>query len=335
MTNLLLSAKAAGRALLCSFMIRIFSTASTSNVGCFFIPFPHGRSAFTHSFHLLYSFFKKRRYLNFKDFMKFPTFGLSDLQYSSTPPLLHKWIQPGRSILNTIREKDLLLHYPYQSFHHMIDLLREAAIDPKVTSIRMTLYRVAEMSKIVNALSHAVKNGKNVTVLFEFRARFDEEANIYWANQLIEEFNLSHEAVAAQVGKSRTAITNTLRLLNLSKTVQQALREEKISEGHARALLGLSRAQAQNAALQTVLKEELSVRQTEELVRRLSGERRRSRSPKKKSADLSDIEEKLRQALGTRVTLSSSSRGGRIIIHFYSDEELNALVERFLEGYQE
>ena len=129
----------------------------------------------------------ERRYLNFKDFMRFSKLGPDSLQYESIAPLPHKVIQPGRSLLNTIREQDILLHYPYQSFHYMIDLLREAAIDPKVSSIRMTLYRVAEMSKIVNALSHAVKNGKNVTVLFEFRARFDEEANIYWANQLIEE----------------------------------------------------------------------------------------------------------------------------------------------------
>ncbi|PID58937.1 polyphosphate kinase 1 [candidate division KSB3 bacterium] len=129
----------------------------------------------------------ERRYLNFKDFMKFPKMGAATLQYAPCPPLAHKAIQPGRSLLNTIREKDMLLHYPYQSFNYMIDLLREAAIDPKVSSIRMTLYRVADKSKIVNALSHAVKNGKSVTVLFEFRARFDEEANIYWANQLIED----------------------------------------------------------------------------------------------------------------------------------------------------
>lgn len=129
----------------------------------------------------------ERRYLNFKDFMKFPGFGPANLQYPPSPPLRHKAIQPGRSLLSTIREKDILIHYPYQSFNYMIDLLREAAIDPKVTSIRMTLYRVAEKSKIVNVLSNAVKNGKNVTVLFEFRARFDEEANIYWANQLIED----------------------------------------------------------------------------------------------------------------------------------------------------
>jgi len=153
-------------------------------------------------------------------------------------------------------------------------------------------------------------------------------------HQLLEEFDLSHEDVATQVGKSRTTVTNTLRLLNLAPSLQQALREGKISEGHARALLALEKPQAQNAALQTVLKDGLNVRQTEELVRRLGGVRRKSSSPRRKSPDLSDIEEILRQTLGTRVTLTSSSRGGRIIIHFYSDEELSALVDRLLYGKQ-
>ena len=129
----------------------------------------------------------ERRYLNFKDFMKFPKLGPASLQYAPIRPLPHPAIRPGKSLFKIIRERDLLLHYPYQSFHYMIDLLREAAIDPNVVSIRMTLYRVAELSKIVNALTHAVRNGKQVTVLFEFQARFDEEANIYWANHLIEE----------------------------------------------------------------------------------------------------------------------------------------------------
>lgn len=127
------------------------------------------------------------RYLNFKDFIKFPKVGTDVLQYQPCSPLPHKHIQSQRSLLKTIREKDILLHYPYQSFHYMIDLLREAAIDPRVTSIRMTLYRVAEMSKVVNALSKAAQNGKAVTALFEFQARFDEAANIYWANRLIED----------------------------------------------------------------------------------------------------------------------------------------------------
>jgi polyphosphate kinase len=127
------------------------------------------------------------RYLNFKDFMKFPKVGPANLQYAPSPPLPHKEIPPQQSLLKAIRKHDILLHYPYQSFSYIIDLLREAAIDPKVASIRMTLYRVAEMSKIVNALSKAAQNGKAVTALFEFQARFDEEANLRWANRLIED----------------------------------------------------------------------------------------------------------------------------------------------------
>jgi ParB family chromosome partitioning protein len=148
--------------------------------------------------------------------------------------------------------------------------------------------------------------------------------------RLCDEFSLSHEAVAEQVGKSRAAITNTLRLLKLAPAARQALAANRISEGHARALLGLPTAQAQGAALQTVLKGDLNVRQTEELVRRLSGQRRTSTKPSRRSAEETALEDQLRQSLGTRVLLRRGARGGSIILHFYSDEELNALVDRLL-----
>jgi len=148
--------------------------------------------------------------------------------------------------------------------------------------------------------------------------------------RLGEEFHLSHEAIAEQVGKSRAAVTNTLRLLKLAPAARQALAAGRISEGHARALLGLPTAQAQGAALQTVIKRELNVRQTEELVRRLSGQRRTSAKPARRSAEETALEDELRQALGTRVLLRRGGRGGSLIIHFYSDEELNTLVDRLL-----
>jgi ParB family chromosome partitioning protein len=150
--------------------------------------------------------------------------------------------------------------------------------------------------------------------------------------QLAEDFELSHEAIAERVGKSRTAVSNTLRLLKLGPSVQQALWEGKITEGHARALLGLPSAQAQSAALRTVLKSSLNVRQTEDLVRRLNGERKAKPRPRKRSPELADLEAQLREALGTKVTLQGRGRGGRVVIHYYSDEELNALIERLLEG---
>jgi ParB family chromosome partitioning protein len=153
--------------------------------------------------------------------------------------------------------------------------------------------------------------------------------------QLAEEFGLSHMEIANRVGKSRTAVTNTLRLLKLSPAVRQALREGKISEGHARSLLALPSAAAQSAALQTILQKDLTVRQTEELVRRLTGERSPVKSKPARSPEEIDLEERLRQALGTRVILKRGRKGGSIVIRFYSDEELNALVERILAENQE
>jgi polyphosphate kinase len=127
------------------------------------------------------------RYHNFRDFINFPKVGGRDLQYTPIKPIPHPDLEKAKSLFSVIRKKDILLSYPYQSFNHIIDLLREAAIDPKVTTIRITLYRVAENSNIISALTNAIKNGKSVTVVVELQARFDEEANIYWANQLKEE----------------------------------------------------------------------------------------------------------------------------------------------------
>ncbi|MBX3163960.1 MAG: polyphosphate kinase 1 [Bacteroidetes bacterium] len=128
------------------------------------------------------------RYHNFKDFIAFPHIGRHDLFYNHPMPLQHKLLyHNSETTLKVIRQKDILLHYPYHSYNHIINLLREASIDPTVESIKITLYRVADNSKIANALINAVKNGKKVLVLVELQARFDEENNIYWANQLQEE----------------------------------------------------------------------------------------------------------------------------------------------------
>jgi ParB family chromosome partitioning protein len=149
--------------------------------------------------------------------------------------------------------------------------------------------------------------------------------------QLNQEFNLSHDEIAVRVGKSRVAITNTLRLLKLPPSVQNALNEEKISEGHARVLLALLNPQSQTAALQTILSQQLSVRQTEELVRRLQGEKKAAPVKVNKAPEIKEIEERLRLALGTKVTLNHGKNGGTVILHYYSDEELNAIIERFSE----
>lgn len=127
------------------------------------------------------------RYHNFRDFIKFPNIDKEKLKSPKMPSLNHQLIPPRSSIFNIVKKQDLLIAYPYQTFHHVIDFLREAAIDPKVKSISITLYRVANNSHVVNALINAIKNGKKVLCIVELQARFDEENNITQANRLIDE----------------------------------------------------------------------------------------------------------------------------------------------------
>lgn len=126
------------------------------------------------------------KYHNFKDFRKFPDFKQKDFTFPSLPPLPHPDLEGHQSLFKRILEKDVLLHFPYQRFSHIVDLLREAAIDPKVATIRINVYRVSSDSQIMNALMNAVMNGKEVVVVFELQARFDEENNLYWSNRLRE-----------------------------------------------------------------------------------------------------------------------------------------------------
>ena len=153
-----------------------------------------------------------------------------------------------------------------------------------------------------------------------------ETAEAY--KQLSEEFGLSHDQIAERVGKSRVAVTNTLGLLDLSKAVKQALAEGRISEGHARALKSLDSAQAQSAALQTVLDRALNVRQTEDLVRKLKGQKAPRKVKQGVPPEVKEIEERLRDSLSTKVSLKHGSKGGTITIHYYSDEELDGLIGR-------
>jgi ParB family chromosome partitioning protein len=142
---------------------------------------------------------------------------------------------------------------------------------------------------------------------------------------LIERFGMAHEAVAGRVGRSRAAVSNALRLLDLAPVTQEALLDGQISEGHARALAGLTVPELQVAALAIVLERQLSVRQTEELVRR----RRRQARPDPQVApeeDLAELENRLRGLLATKVAITRTRRGGRISIDFGSDEELERLI---------
>ena len=157
-----------------------------------------------------------------------------------------------------------------------------------------------------------------------------ESARAYRA--LIEEFGFTQEDLAARVGRARSTVTNTLRLLDLNDAVQAAVADGRITEGHGRAIGGLD-IEHQAKVLGSVVDQDLSVRQTEELVRRL----RTPRAPREPVArttdpDLERVEEDLRRALGTKVRLARSRRGGRIVIDYFSDEELGRLYERLMGG---
>ena len=126
------------------------------------------------------------RYHNFKDFIKFPNVGEPSLEYPPYKRITHPPFEKHPSILDAISQKDHLLFFPYQPFDYVIHFLREAAIDPTVKSIKITLYRVAKNSMIINALINAVRNGKFVVAILELQARFDEEANLNWSKTLTD-----------------------------------------------------------------------------------------------------------------------------------------------------
>jgi polyphosphate kinase len=127
------------------------------------------------------------RIQNTKDFISLPDLGFPKLRYRKIQPLVHPGFEGNVSHFPVLDKRDILLNFPYHDFSQVLNLIREASIDPDVTSIKITLYRLAVNSIVASALINAVKNGKIVTVVVELQARFDEEANIYWANQLQEE----------------------------------------------------------------------------------------------------------------------------------------------------
>ena len=197
---------------------------------------------------------------------------------------------------------------------------------------RLQAARLAGLASVPVLVRQATDQQRLELAIIENVQRSDlsalEQAEAY--RQLAEDFDLSHEEIAARVGKSRVAVTNTLRLLKLPDAVKNALIEGRVSEGHARALLALPTPEAQAAALRTVIAQEMNVRQTEELVRKLSGEKP-PRKPKPAALpEVAELEERLRTSLGTKVTLRSGRKGGTVTIHYYSDEELNALMGRLL-----
>ncbi|EGR0668669.1 TPA: polyphosphate kinase 1 [Vibrio vulnificus] len=126
------------------------------------------------------------RYHNFKDFIAFPNVGRDYLENKPLPPLACADFEGYANAFDAIRNQDILLHYPYHSFEHITELVRQASFDPKVVSIKINVYRVAKNSRLMNSLIDAVHNGKRVTVVVELQARFDEEANIEWSKRLTD-----------------------------------------------------------------------------------------------------------------------------------------------------
>jgi ParB family chromosome partitioning protein len=159
-----------------------------------------------------------------------------------------------------------------------------------------------------------------------------ETADAY--RQLVNRFGFSVDDVANRVGRARSTVANTLRLLELAPEVQAAVGDGRLSEGHGRALGGIA-PELQARVLDSVVGQELSVRQTEELVRRLREPRptpEESTPARKTDPELERVEEDLRRALGTKVSLARSRKGGRIVIEYYSDEELGRLYDRLTGG---
>ncbi|HEX6139249.1 MAG TPA: ParB/RepB/Spo0J family partition protein [Candidatus Limnocylindria bacterium] len=198
---------------------------------------------------------------------------------------------------------------------------------------RLRAARMAGLTEIPAVVRDSTGNQLLELALVENIQRADlnpiDEANAF--RELIERFGLSHEAVARQVGKSRVSVSNALRLLDLAPETRQAISDGRISEGHGRALAALTVPELQQAVLKVVLERHLSVRQTEELVRRKRETERASRR-EPLSGDLADVEAQLRGLLATKVGIVRTRRGGRVVIDFYSDEELDRIYSIITRG---
>ena len=197
---------------------------------------------------------------------------------------------------------------------------------------RLRASKQAQLEKVPVVIREVSDQQQLAWALIENVQRADlsplEEAEAY--HQLADEFGLSHAKIAEQVGKSRVTVTNTLRLRKLSERVKTALVEKLITEGHARALLGLSTAEAQGAALETVVSLRLNVRQTEQLVNKLNGEKQPAKEKAEKPPEVLEIEDRLRSRFETKVAMRYTGKGGNITLFYSSDEDLDALLEKLL-----
>ena len=194
---------------------------------------------------------------------------------------------------------------------------------------RLQAARKAGLTTVPVVIRHATDQQLLELALIENIQRADlnalEEAEAY--QHLVKEFKLSHETIATRVGKSRSAITNTMLLLDSPAAVKQALVDGRITEGHARAMRTLS-AKAQEELLKKIIELDFSVRTTEMLARKYAGQKYASKRRSSLNAEVTDIERRLRSSLGTKVALKHGKKGGTVTIYYYSDEELDSLLEK-------
>lgn len=194
---------------------------------------------------------------------------------------------------------------------------------------RLQASRKAGLKSVPVVIRHATDQQLLELALIENVQRADlnpiEEAEAY--QNLAKEFKMSHEAIAERVGKNRSTVANTIRLLDASAAVKQALVDGRITEGHARAMLSLS-AKAQEALLNQIINLDLSVRSTEVLARKYTGQKPATKKKTSSGAEVNDVEKRLRASLGTKVNFKYGKRGGTITIYYYSDEELDSLLEK-------
>jgi ParB family chromosome partitioning protein len=270
------------------------------------------------------------------DALQHPMQGLTEVPIDAIQPNPH---QPRFTIVDdeltelaaSIREHGLI--QPLILTRLEVPAAEKASFQLIAGERRWRAARQAGLERVPAIVKEAVPREMLELALVENLQRADlnplEEAQAY--QQLVNEFGLTQEQVADQVGKSRVAVANTLRLLRASEEVKTALLSGEIHEGHARALLALETDEAQAAALAVVTKQGLNVRQTEALVRRLSGEHQKRPAATAPSFQTQTLENAFREALGTKVSLQRDKKGkGRVVIHFYSDEELQNLYERIV-----
>jgi len=194
---------------------------------------------------------------------------------------------------------------------------------------RLEAAKLAGLAKVAVVIREATPQEMLELALVENIQRADlnplEQATAY--RHLMDDFGLTQEQVAERVGKSRVTVANSVRLLRLPDEIKSSLAQGQITEGHARAILALDRPDEQRGIWEAILKQGLNVRQTEEMVRRLVARPKPKRPDTSSSPETKALEDRFREKLGTKVQLFRSKRGGRLVIHFYSEEDLQALYD--------